>query len=131
MRYAVRCFGILLIMAMPSACGGGPKPQPTSERIENVQRVFYHERSRYTIMTMDPTTKKAAMRTFYSDVSLFFDVENGQPMWALHETVDYTHDFNQWIPVTQTEIHMTSPSAVEGGAWNHGKFGSGSTEVIR
>lgn len=129
MRRNVQYLGFALTLLMLSACAG-PKPQPTSERIENIQRVFYHEHSRYTLMVVDPETKQATMRTF-NNVVLFFDVSDGEPMWALYKVTDASWDITTWIPIYQLKIHMTSPSAVEGGAWNHGKFGSGSTEVIR
>ena len=130
MRRTVQCLGLVLTLLMLSACAG-PKPEPTRERIENVQRIFYHEGSRYTLMIVDPETKQATMRTFYGQVALFFDISNGEPMWALYEVTDFYQDIDKWIPIYRLKIHMTSPSAVEGGAWNHGKFGSGSTEVIR
>ena len=125
----VQYLGFALTLLMLSACAG-PKPQPTSEHIENIQRVFYHEASRYTLMIVDPETKQATMRTF-DNVVLIFDVSDGEPMWALYTVTDFFRGISKWILIYQLKIHMSSPSAVEGGAWNHGKFGSGSTEVIR
>ena len=62
-------------------------------------------------------------------MDLFTDVSKNQKMWA-RLVKNKSHKNDRDGEFYYLEIHVRSVTDIEGGGWDHGKFGSGSTHVI-
>ncbi len=58
---------------------------------------------------------------------LIVDLSQGSLMWVRY-IKNFNFDFNC---LQLLEIHISSEKDIEGGGWNHGKFGRGQTSVIK
>lgn len=99
-------------------------------RFDNVTRVFWHENTRYSIHFEQDGSKEIQVKTFtrVEKVKLIKDVSTEEHMWvrAVGGKVLLGFTFYSLL-----EIHVHSEKDVEGGAWDHGKNGSGNTVVIQ
>lgn len=122
--------------------GCGDQRQPEL-RIDNVVRVFMHEPHRYTLFAQRPETKELAVYEFSirkgfeyrrangeilkrCDIRLLADVPNGEPMWATSERWGSSPPGADCV----LTIHLHDPTEIDGGGWDHGKFGHGTTHAI-
>lgn len=103
-------------------------------RLHGVSRVLMHEPGRYTILVEVPENKKVNEYYFSRGSTcqknfpeIFHDVPTDQAMWIQYRK--WTNGRDQ----TCTElvaIHVHSGAEINGGGWNHGKFGRGQTTVV-
>lgn len=101
------------------------------ERMENVVRVFWHEGAHYSVMVRQPNSTRLHIIRLSPiweslekrGVRIFADVPLKDPMWA---EVKW-----RGCCLSDLEIHTHSEKNIEGGGWDHGKFGRGTTTVIR
>ena len=106
------------------------------EKIDNVVRVFWHEGNNFSVMVKPSGTNRLKLIRFpeyHCDtdapgVRIFTDVESDKPMWVSSK-VGFGGSV-KWC-VYFVDIHIHSEKDVDGGGWNHGKFGSGQTSVIQ
>lgn len=128
-------FGLVL-----SGCGVvvcEPRPEPEPVRVDHVVRVLMHDPNDYTLMVQDPGSTHVRQRRFYAAteynksfcrgaglMEIYTDVLPEEDVWAVYKHIEGS---------TQgclTELHLHSPQEIQGGGWNHGKFGSGQTNVL-
>lgn len=124
-------FSVILALLI-AGCSFG---QMTDERIDDVARVFWHEGHRYSILveTGDNTYRTVSLPHYpcawgTGAVSVVSDVPTNEKMWVelrVERGSNFSADCFEKIA-----IHVHSPKEVEGGGWNHGKFGTGTTSVI-
>jgi hypothetical protein len=120
---AVLFIGICLFCL--SSCDNGPK----QEKIENVVRIFMHEPGHYSLMIQLSGSISATMRTVNlsgCEPKFIMDAPKDGEMWVYIEYPRLEND-NRGI----ADFHIHSENDIDGGGWNHGKFGSGQTQVIR
>jgi hypothetical protein len=130
----MRFFTLLLLALLTIGCGMRIQEQ----KINNVVRVFWHEYSRYSVMVKEPNSNELKMIEFarYScprddsggGIHFYQDVETSKPMYINYKVM---HRVGFGSCVVQLDFHIHSENDVEGSGWNHGKFGSGRTAVIR
>jgi hypothetical protein len=117
----------------------GCSSQETTERIDNVARVFWHERFRYSVMLLAdggafqmrglPDSPCDWAQGNLAQPRFYFDAPRDRPMWVemrIREATWYEPECFR-----QLDFHLWSPDAVEGAEWDHGKSGRGRTSVAR
>lgn len=122
-----RIFRLTLVLGIVVAisCKSGAD----NYKIENVVRVFMHEPDLYTFGVQNPESSEVRMITMkcYDGVKIFTDVPADKRMW-----VEVFRTGNGWESNRyRIEIHVYSEKNIEGGGWDHGKFGKGTTQVIK
>jgi len=123
------------------------------EEVKNVVRVFMNDPNEYTFFINQPESHELIVKNFSvrdvrnqgdstliasREVKVFADVPSEKKMWVLVKKVNhiYTRMLSsqivwQYPIVYSLELHIHSEKEVEGGGWNHGKSGSGITQVVR
>lgn len=103
-------------------------------RINNVVRVFWHENTRYSVQVREPGSveiKTIRISPQYmcseNQLRLLADVPPEKSMWIRY-VINQNWDSDC---LKLLEIHIHSEKDIEGGGWNHGKFGRGQTSVIK
>lgn len=123
----------IIVIFTSVGCSDGPRENVV---IENVVRVLYHEYNRYTFFTQpgginSEIFKKTVDFGQYNNedekIHILPDVEAGRKNWVRYGF--YISGSGSWTLI-DAEIHIHSEKDIEGGGWNHGKFGSGATSVI-
>ncbi|MDO8600308.1 MAG: hypothetical protein Q7R73_01645 [bacterium] len=98
-------------------------------KIENVVRIFMHEPGHYTFFIKNEKTPgELEIKTIGVDrnlVKIFTDLLPSKNPWVRHYTG--CSPYPSWGCL---EIHIRNPQDVQGGGWNHGKFGRGTTVVV-
>jgi len=97
----------------------------TGERTVEVQRVFMHNPGVYSGMYVD-SEKNVRVIGGYGATTLIIDIPEDRPMWVKETKFSDGID-SYW----KYEFHVHSIKEVDGGGWNHGKFGSGQTSVVK
>lgn len=100
-------------------------------KVENIARIFMHEPGVYSFLIADkdgilhPTDN---YRYSPEHVKMPSDVPKGKLKWAR----EYYALDPRWPqnPTRYLEIHIHSEKDIEGGGYNHGKFGRGQTSVV-
>ena len=118
-------FGFLLALAV------GCNNEITEGKIVNVERIYWHEGCKYSFTV--PTEGSLGFHNesvpglcTSDDVSIIPDVPVGEKMW-----VYYVNTFSLGDRfLNKMEIHVHTLADINGGGWNHGKFGHGQTTVI-
>lgn len=88
------------------------------------ERIFMNESHRYTLLT-DGIPQEIDVDT-RTTIQFFYDVPENKPMYII-----YIKDCQGGTPYyTTLYIHIHSVRDINGGGWNHGKFGHGKTTVI-
>lgn len=114
-----------LIFAL-TGCSG--KPDTT---IHNVVRIMMHEPYRYTFLVKEgESTAIRALTVWITDrdserVVILADVPADGKMWVVLKDNNWS---GGWGSI---EIHIHSEQDINGAGWNHGKGGSGNTEVVK
>jgi len=107
----------------------GAKLLKVEIKVDNIVRVFMHEPGAYNFLVsrngiLVPTEN---YRHSPQRVIIMPDVSREQFMWA---RVYYKEEEGYGFPQAYLEIHVHSEKDIEGGGWNHGKFGRGQTVVV-
>jgi len=98
-----------------------------------ISSVYMHEPGNYSVISIDQDGKLHNI-TFPWDcfvpITIYTDIPPTEDMWF--ETRYYE---NEWLGYVNTEnsftnIHIKSVRNINGGGWNHGKFGHGQTHII-
>ena len=112
------------------------------KRIENVVRVFWHEKTAYSVHIQKPGSKELevislpdnmclkAGSTHLIKPQLIKDVEANKQRWVRYLKNPYDVRSGSYC-LEALEIHIYSEKDIEGGEWDHGKFGKGQTQVIQ
>ncbi len=122
---------VLLVIAMISISVGCDH-KIEAVQINNVVRVFWHEGTRYSVQVREPGSTEIKTYVLHGymctgEPQIFADVAAENRMW-----VKYVMDRNWDLDCLQSlEIHVWSEADIEGGGWDHGKFGRGQTSVIK
>lgn len=130
MRKFILVLALITLFFAIFACS--KEPQKKLERIDNIERVFMHEPSKYTFWIRNDASGEIKIKTVDvgsgGNVKIFDDVPAGQKMWITILMVDEPYDGMDFIPTL--EIHLHDLKDVQGAGWDHGKLGNGTTEVI-
>ena len=105
-----------------------PEGFDESEHMVYVDRVFMGEPNDYTFITAheDKTTTVWRVSSYFAEFKMFYDVPKNERMY-----VKYKKEWKDGGPKYKyVHIHIHEMKDVEGGGWNHGKFGSGRTQAI-
>jgi len=97
---------------------------PQHYKVNNIVRVFMHDPGKYSLMVREDGQLKSL--PFHGHSNYFYvyeDVPSGEPMWA---DVDKTSN-----GVKTITLHVHDEKDIQGGGWDHGKFGSGQTQVFK
>lgn len=101
----------------------------TTTDYHSVVRIFMHEKNHYTFYIQEPAKKEVQILSFmtvYSSLpKIFTDVPAGELSW-IRVGAPFENSRYRW----SLDIHIHSVSEINGGGWNHGKFGSGQTTVL-
>ena len=124
---------IICLLLLVGGCGEGIV---TEERVDDVVRVFWHERYRYSLLYRDNEQvvfkmlpHKHCHYTLGASSPVKIIVDDNSRLWANIKIM--TGSWRNPDPcILLLELHIRSVDDISGGAWNHGKFGSGQTHVI-
>ena len=84
-------------------------------------RIFYHEGGVYSVVIEDGN-HKLLFKYLAPPVTIFIDTERGNSL------IEYRREYRAGIKVVcRTDVFLKSVNIIEGGGWNHGKYGQGST----
>ncbi len=99
---------------------------------ENFVRLFYHQKEEYSIIKINEDKSIVFVYFGMYDVrnlgpsfKIICDVPIGKPMW--YEGHRKPKFFGGWKDL---ELHIHSPTDINGGGWDEGKHGKGQTNVI-
>jgi hypothetical protein len=105
------------------ACGDSS----ARKKITGVQRIFMHDTTTFSFMIVDNGTQRLEEVDAHN-VLFVLDVLPNETDWAEasgKKNIGCIDDgWNELI------IHLHSPAEVEGGGWDHGKSGHGTTNVV-
>ena len=115
---------ILAALAL-TACSD---PLPPDRKVEHVRRVFMHDPEQYSVMVVGDTAEMKLLYLGRCSAKFVTDVPKDSDMWL----------FMHWTPPSSTSginscdvvFHIHATEDVNGAGWNHGKFGSGMTNVV-
>ncbi|MDO8622474.1 MAG: hypothetical protein Q7R80_04550 [bacterium] len=138
----MRTFRTIVIALATFASTGCEDKKQSTLRIDHVVRVFMHEPHRYTLLAQHAESKELIPYEFtvyrfeYKDsagkllercgIHLKTDAARGEPMWATSDRWGHQPPGNDCV----LTIHLHDPTEVEGGGWDHGKHGRGTTQVV-
>ena len=123
---------VLIVILLFFVFGTFIYSSPKVENYGDVVRVFWHENTRYSIQIKQNGSKDISVVTFENVdvVKLTADVPENEIMYvrAVGKRNLFGLGFKQYDLL---EIHIHSEKNIEGGGWNHGKQGSGTTNVVQ
>lgn len=105
-----------------------PEGFDEKEHIQYVDRVFMGEPNDYTFIITheDKSNTVWRVKSHFMHVEIFNDVPSHERMYVKYKKV-----WKQGEAIYQyIYIHIHDLKDVEGGGWDHGKFGQGRTQVI-
>lgn len=121
-------------LAMATVTTGCSKRQLGYEKMDIVS-VWKHAAGKYSVSKMNGTEivdvdfsriPSSGCVCNIGKCTLLVDVPAGSNMWCeVYYRMEYGASFSY------VTIHVRSPDDVNGAGWNHGKFGSGTTERVR
>lgn len=118
---------ILFCLIIMSCC---PKDFDPSMVTVYVDKVYMNEISRYTFITKQKNGESKVWQLQYvisERTHIYEDVPPNKRMY-----VEYCNRCSGGsILPNIVNIHIHSLDEIQGGSWNHGKFGKGQTQVIR
>lgn len=120
------------IVSTSFSCEHVKKP-PRDEKVLNIQRILMHEPRHFTVLVQDSNTniiKGRDIEVSGDDIVYIPDVGESGTNWAVLHW-DYLQENNYYHSVIKVTFHIKSPEIINGAGWNHGKFGSGQTEVVQ
>jgi len=118
--------------------------------IDNVVRIFMHEPDDFSVMTKDATTGIMIIRRvgeiideppynrtgrdtyeFVTDVPADKEMYVVVTIWFRWKTSRFSNErYRDGRDHFEATFHVHSEKDVEGGGWNHGKYGRGQTAVV-
>jgi hypothetical protein len=106
------------------------KPTYVESEVNGVVRIFMHEPIKYTFFCQNSGATKIEQWTVWlgEKPQIFTDVPQGHASrvnFMVHKDYPGGPDIYDYF-----HIHIHSVREIEGGYWNHGKFGRGQTVVI-
>jgi hypothetical protein len=104
-----------------------PEPLLPDQKIEHVARVLEHEPGRWTVFIQRSDTPELERLSLRGSSRWIADVPPGEEMWLVIRSVRCGTKGR----CEDNEFHIRSVKDIQGAGWNHGKFGSGQTVVIR
>ncbi|KKR84153.1 MAG: hypothetical protein UU48_C0014G0001 [Candidatus Uhrbacteria bacterium GW2011_GWF2_41_16] len=130
-------FGYIFLLGVVVGCGflfvKCVETNPLPDKKVEVDRVFMNEAHQYTFYVaseegvfFQPVTYDDGYLN-RKPVRIFADVPEGEKSWILLKGETSFIDGNRFKIV---EIHVHDLKVLEGGGWNHGKFGQGQTIPI-
>ena len=117
---------IFLILIIIAGCC--PSDFDTSTKRAYVDKVFMNERGRYTFITQQNGESLVWEKSTYypQRIHVYTDVPKEERMY-----VEYSYECSGGEPtLKRLDIHIHELDEIQGGSWNHGKFGRGQTQVI-
>lgn len=126
-RYGILVFVMLFFYGCEKAV-----VVPREDIVSNMVRVFMHDRSTYTLLVKNPNFDELEMKCYHwvERIRIKMDVPLEQAMWAQVFWVPYGDAWPNVKVIKEIIIHIHSEKNIEGGAWDHGKLGRGTTNVI-
>lgn len=123
--------GCLATIIVISACIGIPYfTSKTEERNEkqDIVAVWKHEANHYSVTVKEGNTLMD--KAFYGNFStiIITDVPKDKSMWYEAHFKESSFSGGGYDSL---KIHIHSIDDINGGGWNHGKFGSGTTERVQ
>jgi len=114
--------------------GCSESTKPYEQKIENIERIFMHEPGRYSIFVRTPRTNQCHFEKIAGygggdvQVFLYTDVKHGNPMWITIKGENFPNGQKYYHTL---EFHVRDMESIQGGGWDHGKFGKGTTSVVQ
>jgi hypothetical protein len=97
-------------------------------KYSKLESVWFHESERYSITVLENgILNNIAVPSHRRNDGTVVYVDGSDPAWA---EVTYSKEGGGSVYASRIEIHVKDASTITGGGWNHGKFGSGSTQKI-
>lgn len=127
-----RVLALLFALVLVVSFVGCNQTKTKSHRLDNIARVFMNEPRIYTFLVRDSIGLTVVVlherRNEYEHYNVQFvqDADPKSPMTA--EWRGVTTDSCLYDDLT---IHIHSPIEIEGGGWDYGKFGHGTTQVVQ
>ncbi|MBI4458224.1 hypothetical protein HY633_04635 [Candidatus Uhrbacteria bacterium] len=129
---------LMTLSAALLGCAQEAECKQSTRRIDNIARVFMHQPKSYSFLIhfvdsddgypIFNVVRFEDGKKFSHYLSIVFvaDVAPENPMWAREEFVGVAGE----NCIYSAEIHIHSPADISGAGWNHGKSGSGQTNVV-
>jgi hypothetical protein len=97
--------------------------------IKDIVRLLFDENDSYTYWTQADGSNEGIKETIRLPFKTrtIFDVPAGKKMLIVFR--GHKLDRTSWS-ISYAEIHLRGPEDINGGAWDHGKYGKGRTVVI-
>ena len=119
---------VSLIFLVPFlGCDQPSQPRsPEEMSVTDIVRVFMHTETYYSALrdVGTPVLEKWRFSTGHADlIRIMTNAKPNESMWIYYKK-------NSHYTYQTVDIHIHTPSEIEGGGWNHGKHGSGQTNVI-
>ena len=91
-------------------------------KVSKFDRIFYHEGSCFSVAIEDANTHQLSFEYLWYPVTIVIDSTKGNCF------IEYQRTWRCGFKSTQkTEVFIKSINQIEGGGWNHGKYGQGTT----
>lgn len=122
-------YWLLFFLVLFVGCENKP-PTPQSQTYNNVARVFLHEAGLISFFVKNKNTQElqhvfiSTNSCFGDDIKFFADVPKDKSMWVKK----YFYSGGDFA--FRIDVHIHDSSDVDGGSWDHGKHGSGKTNVV-
>jgi hypothetical protein len=117
--------GVILIASLLTGCQG-----VLYEKKENIVSVYYHENDRYSVIVNENDELRSVSFINGLNVKIIADVKEGDSMWY---EMEYTYSTFNGLKKNKKHflnIHVHNHKDLNGGSWNHGKFGTGKTTKV-
>ncbi|MDP3792528.1 MAG: hypothetical protein Q8Q89_02245 [bacterium] len=141
-RLGLVCFLVLFLFGCEERTRENTNPESTV--VSGITRILMHETNSFTFLVERADTHKVGqLRIYASKTTLFSDLKEDEPIRVeyrcrsssrneYYQCKSIPADFSIWSThPAELTIHLHSTKEVDGGGWNHGKFGQGSTTVIQ
>ena len=99
----------------------------------NVSQVMMHDDHHYTFFVERDNGMINKYTFRYSNPKIFHDVPKRKPMFIEYKRCISPKKLNKRVYdyTKLISIHLHSATEINGGGWDHGKFGHGQTSVLR
>ena len=126
---------IVIFLGISNEANAWGKKKTFDVKIENIERIHYHEGASFTYWQRVEGHKIIPIRFRHSwwgyektKIIIYDDLKPDEKMWAIERGSGDPHE--EGSVVDYVEIHVHSIKEIQGGGWNHGKFGRGTTTVV-
>lgn len=126
--------GVLLLLTFLLLYEYLPSSPLPDYKIEGVGHIYMHEQGRYTIEVNKPGTKEFTLGSLTQDRHdlganvVVKDVPEDDFNYIVIKQVK--NGLTGGIQNARLEFHIKPSSKIQGGSWNHGKSGKGTTQTI-